>query len=120
VVSFMLRPLYSHRKRPWYPLDRRLGGPQSRSGRGGDYWSHLFFVLKFAQLPGRLENCSGLPLSRTPYQKMFRIKVVYGDCFNSSNGTDIQIHDMEQSVKNSILVLKLMSVRTLEAWVSRP
>jgi hypothetical protein len=22
-------------KRPWYPLDRRLGGPQSRSGRGG-------------------------------------------------------------------------------------
>jgi hypothetical protein len=23
-------------KRPWYPLDRRLGGPQSRSGRGGE------------------------------------------------------------------------------------
>jgi len=22
-------------KSPWYPLDRRLGGPQSRSGRGG-------------------------------------------------------------------------------------
>jgi hypothetical protein len=21
---------------PWYPLDRRLGGPQSRSGRGGE------------------------------------------------------------------------------------
>jgi hypothetical protein len=21
-------------KSPWYPLDRRLGGPQSRSGRG--------------------------------------------------------------------------------------
>jgi hypothetical protein len=20
----------------WYPLDRRLGGPQSRSGRGGE------------------------------------------------------------------------------------
>jgi hypothetical protein len=24
------------RKEPWYPLDRRLGGPQSRSGRGGE------------------------------------------------------------------------------------
>jgi hypothetical protein len=24
------------RKDPWYPLDRRLGGPQSRSGRGGE------------------------------------------------------------------------------------
>jgi hypothetical protein len=22
-------------KSPWYPLDRRLSGPQSRSGRGG-------------------------------------------------------------------------------------
>jgi len=21
---------------PWYPLDRKLGGPQSRSGRGGE------------------------------------------------------------------------------------
>jgi len=25
----------SQGKSPWYPLDRRLGGPQSRSGRGG-------------------------------------------------------------------------------------
>jgi hypothetical protein len=24
------------RKSPWYPLDRRLGGPQSPSGRGGE------------------------------------------------------------------------------------
>jgi hypothetical protein len=23
-------------KSPWYQLDRRLGGPQSRSGRGGE------------------------------------------------------------------------------------
>jgi hypothetical protein len=23
-------------KNPWYPLGRRLGGPQSRSGRGGE------------------------------------------------------------------------------------
>jgi hypothetical protein len=23
-------------KSPWYPLVRRLGGPQSRSGQGGD------------------------------------------------------------------------------------
>jgi hypothetical protein len=25
-----------HGRRPWYPLDRMLGGPQSRSGRGGE------------------------------------------------------------------------------------
>jgi hypothetical protein len=28
VVSFTPRPLYPQGKSPWYPLDRRLGGPQ--------------------------------------------------------------------------------------------
>jgi hypothetical protein len=36
VVSFTPRALYTQGKSPWYPLDRRLGGPQSRSGRGGE------------------------------------------------------------------------------------
>jgi hypothetical protein len=35
VASFTPRPLYSQGKTPWYPLDRTLGGPQSRSGYGG-------------------------------------------------------------------------------------
>jgi hypothetical protein len=36
VVSFTPRPLFLQGKSPWYPLDRRLGGPQSRSGCGGE------------------------------------------------------------------------------------
>jgi hypothetical protein len=32
VVSFTPRPLYPQGKNPRYPLDRRLGGPQSRFG----------------------------------------------------------------------------------------
>jgi hypothetical protein len=32
VVSFTPQPLYPRGKSPRYPLDRRLGGPQSRSG----------------------------------------------------------------------------------------
>jgi hypothetical protein len=32
----MLRPLYPQGKSPWYPLDRRLGGLQSSSGRGDE------------------------------------------------------------------------------------
>jgi hypothetical protein len=36
VVSFIPRPLYPRGISPWYPLDRRLGGPQSRSGRSGE------------------------------------------------------------------------------------
>jgi hypothetical protein len=36
VVSFTPRPLYPQEKSPWYLLDRRLGGPQSRSGGSGE------------------------------------------------------------------------------------
>jgi hypothetical protein len=36
MFNLTLRPLYPQGKSPWYPLDRRLGGPQSRSGRGGE------------------------------------------------------------------------------------
>jgi hypothetical protein len=36
VVSFTTRLLYPQGKSPWYPLDRRLGGPQGLSGHGGE------------------------------------------------------------------------------------
>jgi hypothetical protein len=36
VVSFTPLPLYSEGKSHLYPVDRGLGGPQSRSGRGGE------------------------------------------------------------------------------------
>jgi len=35
VVGFMLLPLYTQGKSPWYPLERRLGGPQSWYGCSG-------------------------------------------------------------------------------------
>jgi hypothetical protein len=36
MVSFTPRPFYPQGKSHCYPLDRGLGGPQSRSGRGGE------------------------------------------------------------------------------------
>jgi hypothetical protein len=36
MVSFTTRPLYLQGKSPSYPLDRRLGVPQSRFGRGDE------------------------------------------------------------------------------------
>jgi hypothetical protein len=36
VVSFTPLPLFPPRRRPWYPLGRRLDEPQSRSERGGE------------------------------------------------------------------------------------
>jgi hypothetical protein len=41
VVSFTPWPLYPQGKSPWYPLDRRQGGPQSRSGHGGEEKSEV-------------------------------------------------------------------------------
>jgi hypothetical protein len=35
MLSFKPQPHYPQSNRPQYPLDRRLDGPQSRSGRGG-------------------------------------------------------------------------------------
>jgi hypothetical protein len=35
VVSFTTQPFYTPEKSRLYPSDRRLGGPQNRSGRGG-------------------------------------------------------------------------------------
>jgi len=32
----MAQQLYPQGKSPWYPLDRRLGGPQSQSGCSGE------------------------------------------------------------------------------------
>jgi hypothetical protein len=36
VVSFTPLSLYPQGKSPWYPLDGRVGGHQSRSGRSGE------------------------------------------------------------------------------------
>jgi len=36
MVSFTPWTLYTQGKSPWYPLDRRLDGPQSHSERGGE------------------------------------------------------------------------------------
>jgi hypothetical protein len=36
VIDLTLLPLYPQGKSPWYPLDRRLGGLQGRSGRCGE------------------------------------------------------------------------------------
>jgi hypothetical protein len=47
VVNFTPRPLCLQRNSPWHLLDRRLGGPQSRSGRGGEEInSHLLSGLE--------------------------------------------------------------------------
>jgi hypothetical protein len=61
MASSTLRPLYPQGKRPWYPLDRRLGGPQSRSGRGGDFiisTLHKYYYGNEMKDDEMVESCS--------------------------------------------------------------
>jgi hypothetical protein len=48
VISFTHRPIYPQGKSPRHPLDRRLGGPQSRSQRDAEACKNKFacnFIL---------------------------------------------------------------------------
>jgi len=53
VVSFTPRPLYSQGKIPWYPLDRSLSEPQSKSGHGGEKKNSSALPLSY---PGPLTH----------------------------------------------------------------
>jgi hypothetical protein len=52
--QLQFRRLYAQGKSPHYPLDRRLGGLQSRSGHGGNAGIVLHFI--FSVLPTSFEQ----------------------------------------------------------------
>jgi hypothetical protein len=63
VVSFTPRPLYPQGKSPRYPLDRRLGGPQSPSGRSGE-------EKNFQTSPGFEPQSSDCPARSQPLYRL--------------------------------------------------
>jgi hypothetical protein len=65
VVSFMSQPLYPQGKSPWYSLDRRLGGSQTRSGRGGEE--------KNSQPPPGIESSIIQPVAQCYTTELIRI-----------------------------------------------
>jgi hypothetical protein len=64
VVSFTPRPLYPQWKSAWCPLDRRLGGSQSRSGCDGE-------EKNFQSLP-RLEPPTTQPVAQRYTTELLR------------------------------------------------
>jgi hypothetical protein len=61
VVSFTPWPLYPQRKSPWYPLNRRLGGTQSRFERSGEEKNSQ--PLPGIEPPSPSPHPSAIPLS---------------------------------------------------------
>jgi hypothetical protein len=72
VVSFTPRPLYTQGKSPRYPQDRRLGGPQSRSGHGGEENNSQL-------LPG-LEHPIIQPIAQRYTAELSRLLDMEGSC----------------------------------------
>jgi hypothetical protein len=66
VVSFTPRPLYPQGKSPWYPLDKKLGGPQSRSGGGGEEKNSQPLPGLEAPIIQPVAQCCTIELSRLP------------------------------------------------------
>jgi len=75
VVSLTLRPLYSQGKSRWYPLDRKMGGPQCRSGYG--------IEKKNSQPLPALEPPIIEPVARLPLQSVSTLHV-FKRCYASS------------------------------------
>jgi hypothetical protein len=69
VVSFTPRPLYHQGESPWYPLDRKLGETQSRSGRGGE-------KKNSQSLPG-LDPPIIQPVAQRYTTELSRLKITY-------------------------------------------
>jgi hypothetical protein len=80
VVSFTPRPLYPWGKSPWYPFNCRLGGLQSRSGRGGENKKKSHHCLCRELNPGHLARSLATVLTELPrlvsvtYRRKLRMK----------------------------------------------
>jgi hypothetical protein len=99
VVSFTPRPLYPQGKGPSYPLDRRLGGPQSRSGRGGEE--------KNSQLPPEIEPWN--PDRPAPSPALYRLR------YHSSSGY-IYIYIYIYSVSKSSRTESITKYTLIYLW----
>jgi hypothetical protein len=82
-----------HGKSPWYPLDRRLAGPQSRSGRDGEE--------KNSQPPPGIEpRSSGRP---SHSQSLYRLN--YPDSIMSLSARNFLHHVTPSSLHTTVISL---------------
>jgi hypothetical protein len=93
VVSFTPRPLYPQGKSPWYPLDRRMGGPQSRSGCNGE-------EKNFQPLPG-LEPPIIEPVVQRWTTEFSRLLISQNQSYFPTDGRSVG-RSVSQSVSHSV------------------
>jgi hypothetical protein len=90
---FTPRSLYPKGKQPWYPLDKSLGGPQSRSGRGGEG--------KHSQPLPALEPPIIQPVAQRYTTELYGL--IYFLCINANN-----VHYLTVAMNNERMVRLLI------------
>jgi hypothetical protein len=115
VVSFTLRPLYPRSKSLRYPLDGRLDGPQSRSGRGGE-------GNKSHQCPFRELNTGYLARNLVSVLSYFAPHACITDFNNSlpAGVGNFYLHHRVQNGSGSHPASYPMDTRALSLGVKRP
>jgi hypothetical protein len=111
VISFTPSPFYNQVKSPCYPLDRRLGGPQSRSGHSGE----KFPVPAGTRTPDLPALSPALCRWAIPALKMCEknwIKIMFGHM------RDEEQDDVESYVAKNLLlfILCLLSLGWVNWW----
>jgi hypothetical protein len=82
----MSRPLYLQAKTPCYPLDRKLGGPQSRSERGGEEKKMVIFYEEY-----KLWGCLLCSLLQPPVTSSFSGPNILLNTFAGSVNVEDQV-----------------------------
>jgi hypothetical protein len=105
VVSFTPQPLYPQEKSPCYPLDRRLSGPQSLSGRDDEE--------KNSQPPPGIEPWNPERPARSP--ELYRLS--YHGSFKRTGGCGKGTLDEYILLGVSVFVVRLASSLSLSIYI---
>jgi hypothetical protein len=102
VVCFTPQPIYSQEKSPWYPLDRRLGGPQSRSVRGGEQKNSQ--PLPGFELPDHPARSHTTEIWRLINPKIYTSNIIFNIILRSTPGSPNGSPLIRSSSKNVMSV----------------
>jgi hypothetical protein len=94
VLNFTPLPLYPQVKNPWYPLDRRQGGPQSRFRHGGEE--------KNSQPLRGLETPIIQLVARSYTTELSQTNILYASVISSMRATYSTHHIMLQMLDRTI------------------
>jgi hypothetical protein len=110
-VSFTPWTFYTQGKNPWYPLDRRLGGPQSQSGCGGEEKNSQPLPRLEPSIIQPIAQCYTTQLFQLP--KWIAVKEIYTDWYSYDKVRHTKFHQNLSKVSRNIHRSLIWLLRTV-------